>query len=182
MNIFCRCQGKHAILSTVKKLESDEKQAKGPPIDSIKLANLEAQILRLNKIKASVAKDVACHKQVNLRTGPNDEEARFVVDRNNVAEKYGISKDRSYPKLSSVEQGPLVQFSPEKNEALSTKDPMICGAARVTDKAEPALCEAPGNVVPSQSHSSISDIMITGFLGESNIVASSPDPGTLMEK
>ncbi|KAL6971647.1 hypothetical protein U1Q18_031327 [Sarracenia purpurea var. burkii] len=74
---------------------------------------------------------------VNLRTGPNDEEARFVVDRNNVAEKYGISKDRSYPKLSSVEQGPLVQFSPEKNEALSTKDPMICGAARVTDKAEP---------------------------------------------
>ncbi|KAL6991739.1 hypothetical protein U1Q18_009850 [Sarracenia purpurea var. burkii] len=61
-------EGQSAILSTMKKLESDEKLAKGPPLDLAKLAKLEARIVRLNTIKDSVAREMASHKQDNFRT------------------------------------------------------------------------------------------------------------------
>ncbi|KAL6956993.1 hypothetical protein U1Q18_049284, partial [Sarracenia purpurea var. burkii] len=73
-----RGAGQRAILSTVRKLEADEKLAKGPPLDSAKLASLEARILRLNKIKESVAKEVANPKQDYPRSSI-DEGATSVV-------------------------------------------------------------------------------------------------------
>ncbi|KAL6969625.1 hypothetical protein U1Q18_029335, partial [Sarracenia purpurea var. burkii] len=71
-------QGQRALLTTVKKLDYDEKLAKGPPLDSAKLAKLEARILRLNKIKASIAREVANPKQDYPRSSI-DEGATSVV-------------------------------------------------------------------------------------------------------
>ncbi|KAL6988653.1 hypothetical protein U1Q18_014409 [Sarracenia purpurea var. burkii] len=159
-------QGQRAILSTVKKLESDEKQAKGPPLDSTKLAKLEARILRLNKIKDSVARDVASHKQDYLRTGCNVEGARLVVDCNNAVEK------------DVSQQGPPVRFSPEKNEALSARDLSICGVAPsvLADKAESGD-EGSG----SEESDSDYEEEVTSEEVDSAGVAS-PDSGALMEK
>ncbi|KAL6963366.1 hypothetical protein U1Q18_014452 [Sarracenia purpurea var. burkii] len=48
---------KQTILSTVNKLEMDEKFAKGPPFDSVRLAKLETRVYRLNLIKVSFDMD-----------------------------------------------------------------------------------------------------------------------------
>ncbi|KAL6966842.1 hypothetical protein U1Q18_032636, partial [Sarracenia purpurea var. burkii] len=51
-------KSERAILATIQKMETDEKLAKGPPLDLARLANLEARILQLSKIKESVVKDL----------------------------------------------------------------------------------------------------------------------------
>ncbi|KAL6991608.1 hypothetical protein U1Q18_009720 [Sarracenia purpurea var. burkii] len=117
-------QGQRAILSTVKKLESDERLAKGPPLDSAKLGNLKARILRLRKIKESVAREVAGHQKDYLRSG--------------AAVKEGFSSPGPVWSLTEPELPPSI---PEERVAIEKLKEapliaLICGA--IADQVAPS--------------------------------------------
>ncbi|KAL6989104.1 hypothetical protein U1Q18_014855, partial [Sarracenia purpurea var. burkii] len=116
--------GQRAILSTVKKLESDERLAKGPPLDSAKLANLDARILRLRKIKESVAREVAGHQKDYLRSG--------------AAVKEGLSSPGPVSSLTEPELPPSIPEERVAIEKLKEAPPIasICGA--IGDQVAPS--------------------------------------------
>ncbi|KAL6962648.1 hypothetical protein U1Q18_037606, partial [Sarracenia purpurea var. burkii] len=107
------CQGHFAILSTIKKLESDENLAKGPPLDSVKLAKLEVRILRLNKIKESTSREVACHEK-DLHKGSTGEGANTVVDNKIAAKKEGLSTREGVDEEEKIDAGAVKADAPEE--------------------------------------------------------------------
>ncbi|KAL7002129.1 hypothetical protein U1Q18_003282 [Sarracenia purpurea var. burkii] len=136
-NIFRKAE----LLPTIQKLVTDVKLAKGPPLDSACLANLEARVLRLNKIKESVAKhmkmDRVSHEDSKIRVKGVGQSSPMISQKHKVRkESMEKLKDVPLPKEGGATSGGAASKGATMREAFA---PLLVRSSPEVSKDEPKV-------------------------------------------